>query len=505
MRKKSKLLLMFLFVLLSAISYGQSLNGYKYAFVNKVKYKNGQDDFFGVSKVIISTLKERRVHVLEETYQIPLEVIENPCLMLYVFSDHSVSLDGDVELTIFMLDCNYDLVYNITARSSIGSSAAGTLQRLTHKALSEFKKMQYHFIPSETPTIPEVEIIDETEDSIKNYLSNSKLNPIEGIYKSIDSDYHSYYIFAVIRKEDVFKAVILDSKNHWQIGEVKAIFEETSQQGFYSASWFLGNKFPREIFATLENEAMLSIELPDALYGETGNQRYIKIFPTSSSSSSRNDNKTTSTGSGFFLTSDGIIATNAHVIKGSKEIVVSLAVEDNLIDYNAKVLLSDNTNDVALVQIIDEDFKKLPPIPYGFSEYSEIGSRVFTIGFPLNEIMGSNYKVTDGIISANSGFNDDIRFYQISVPLQPGNSGGPLFDSEGNIIGITTARLNAEVLNTKSENVNYAIKSAYLYNLYNMLPESTALSPITQQQSKELKDHVKDFKNFVCIIKAFSM
>lgn len=503
MSKKFNLLLISLFIALSAISYGQSLNGYKYAYVKKLKYKIGQDDIFGISSVIKSSLMEKGIFALTETSPIPEEVFENPCLMLHVLVDHTSNLAGDVELKIYMFDCNNEIVYTGTGSSAIGSNLAGTFQRATRKALANFKAMQYSFVPAQTPVLPEVELITETEESLKNYLSTSKLNPIEGIYKSIDSEYHSYYMFAIIRYDDVFKAVVMDSKNHWQIGEVKAIFEETSQQGLYSSIWYLSNKSPHESFATLENEAVLSIELPTVLFGETGNQKYIKIFPSAGSQASRNDNISKSTGSGFFLTSDGIIATNAHVVKGSRKIVVSVSVDDNLIDYDAKVLLSDNSNDVALVQIIDEDFKKLPPIPYGFSNYSEVGSRVFTIGFPLNEVMGSNYKVTDGIISANSGLNDDIRFYQISVPLQPGNSGGPLFNSEGNVIGITAARLNDEVLNTKSENVSYAIKSVYLLNLYNMLPESTDLSPISHQESKELKDHVKEFKSFVCIIRAF--
>ncbi len=120
---------------------------------------------------------------------------------------------------------------------------------------------------------------------------------------------------------------------------------------------------------------------------------------------------------------------------------------------------------MALLQITDEKFKGLSSIPYSVVEKADIGEKVFTIGYPLNDIMGNNYKLSDGIISAKSGIEDDIRFYQISVPLQPGNSGGPLFNSEGNIIGLTTSRLNSKAVGTQIENVNYAIKSSYLLNL----------------------------------------
>jgi S1-C subfamily serine protease len=117
--------------------------------------------------------------------------------------------------------------------------------------------------------------------------------------------------------------------------------------------------------------------------------------------------------------------------------------------------------------------------------------------------MGSNYKVTDGIISSKSGIADDVRYYQISVPIQPGNSGGPLFNKEGNVIGITSARLNSKAVGTQVENVNYAIKSSYLLNLYNMLPSPTKISSTSQVASKELQDQVKVLKNYVCLIKVF--
>lgn len=117
--------------------------------------------------------------------------------------------------------------------------------------------------------------------------------------------------------------------------------------------------------------------------------------------------------------------------------------------------------------------------------------------------MGSNYKVTDGIISSKSGIADDVRYYQISVPLQPGNSGGPLFSKEGNVIGITSARLNGKAVGTQIENVNYAIKSSYLLSLYNMLPNSTRLTTTSTVATKELQDQVKVLKNYVCLIKVF--
>jgi V8-like Glu-specific endopeptidase len=185
------------------------------------------------------------------------------------------------------------------------------------------------------------------------------------------------------------------------------------------------------------------------------------------------------------------------VIREQTENVVILTPEEfkeNLAYFN---------NDVALLKIEDDKFKGLNNIPYAIKEKSDVGSNVFTIGYPLNDVMGTNYKVTDGIISSNSGIADDVRYYQISVPLQPGNSGGPLFNKEGNVIGITTARLNSKAVGTQIQNVNYAIKSSYLLNLYNMIPNSAKLNTTSTLATKSLQDQVKVFKNYVCLIKVF--
>jgi S1-C subfamily serine protease len=227
------------------------------------------------------------------------------------------------------------------------------------------------------------------------------------------------------------------------------------------------------------------------------------MFPATSGDISFKKDNSKSSGSGFFITTSGVIATNAHVIDGASNIQVTISNEIGSFTYNTKVLLVDNKNDVALLQIDDEEFKGLKSIPYGIVENSDVGSKVFTIGYPLNDVMGSNYKVTDGIVSSKSGIADDQRYYQISVPLQPGNSGGPLFNKEGNVIGITSARLNGEAVGTQIENVNYAIKSSYLLNLYKMIPNSTKLSTTSVVSTKELQDQVKILKNYVCLIRVF--
>lgn len=200
------------------------------------------------------------------------------------------------------------------------------------------------------------------------------------------------------------------------------------------------------------------------------------------------------TGTGFAL-NKGYIVTNFHVIENSKSITVQ-GVNGNFTNkYNANVIATDKYNDLALLQISDKRFNGFGAIPYSVkTSVSDVGEEVFVLGYPLTSTMGSEIKLSTGIISSKSGFQGDISLYQISAPIQPGNSGGPLFDNNGNLIGIISAK------HKNAENVGYAIKTSYLRNLV----ESTVSEPILPTSIKisnlPLTGKVKNLKNFVFII-----
>ena len=108
--------------------------------------------------------------------------------------------------------------------------------------------------------------------------------------------------------------------------------------------------------------------------------------------------------------------------------------------------------------------------------------------------MGDEIKLTNGIISSKSGFQGDVTAYQISAPVQPGNSGGPLFDEKGNLIGV----INAKHLG--AENASYAIKSSYLINLINLMPSVPVLQTVSTINSSTLSEQVKYLKKIIYII-----
>jgi len=206
-----------------------------------------------------------------------------------------------------------------------------------------------------------------------------------------------------------------------------------------------------------------------------------------------------SQGTGFFISDDGFIVTNFHVIEDAKIIDIQLNVNGKIEKYGADVVVSDKINDLAILKIISKDFKMDKGVPYGLQFGSEdVGSEVFTMGYPLADVMGNEIKFTDGKISSKSGINGDIRMYQISTPIQPGNSGGPLFNSNGNVVGIVSATLNRE--NYNSENVNYAIKSNILKNLIDSSPEKITIKELSIEDKSTISDKIKSYQSFIPMV-----
>jgi S1-C subfamily serine protease len=206
-------------------------------------------------------------------------------------------------------------------------------------------------------------------------------------------------------------------------------------------------------------------------------------------------------GSGFFIDKNGYIATNYHVILKAKEIEVEFNRDGVKQVYNATVIQSDKQNDISILKINSKDFLPLKELPYYFkTEPTDIGSSIFSLGYPMAlSLMGTDIKFTDGKISSKTGFQGDITSYQISVPIQPGNSGGPLFDYDGNLIGITSSGVNRELNIT--ENVNYAIKASYLKNLVEVLDSKLELPTNQSLSSKSLTEKIKVLSDYVVLIK----
>lgn len=189
------------------------------------------------------------------------------------------------------------------------------------------------------------------------------------------------------------------------------------------------------------------------------------------------------TATGFFITEDGFLVTNEHVVNGGSRIRVLTA--KGL--FAAKVVKMDAANDLALLKAEG----RFAALPVAASRSVRMGSTVATVGFPNIGLQGFAPKLAKGEIASLTGAQDDPRHFQISAPVQPGNSGGALVDERGNVVGVVAAKLSAKAAMATSgalpENVNYAVKSSFLLSFLESMPEVAAKlrEPGTKQQAFE--------------------
>jgi len=177
-------------------------------------------------------------------------------------------------------------------------------------------------------------------------------------------------------------------------------------------------------------------------------------------------------GSGFFISEDGLFVSNAHVVEDSVKIEVRTAAGKK----PATVLRVDKDKDLALLRVTLE--KGSVQALRISTNSASLGMEVFTVGYPLVELQGSRPKFTDGKVSSVAGIRDDPDQMQISVAVQPGNSGGPLANANGDVVGIVVAQLNdlkvMELAGAVPQNVNYAVKGS---TLLRFLKENKDLAP----------------------------
>lgn len=333
-----------------------------------------------------------------------------------------------------------------------------------------------------------------TEASLKTFWQTNGNDFLEGIYENaIQSANSPKYKLALKKSETGYDLIYLSGDigqtTKFKEGDIKAYLTKTAKNNLLKAKWIMGDKSINEnLYITFE-DALMKIIWTDG----SPEHLYIKLYPTSSTS--KNPNGVASSGTGFALTSNGYIVTNYHVIDGATSIAVKGINGNFSTSYKAKVVVSDKNNDLAIIQIEDNTFTNISKIPYTIkSTSSDVGENVFVLGYPLRASMGDEIKLTNGIISSKAGFQGDITSYQISAPVQPGNSGGPLFDKFGNLIGVINAK------HTGAENVSYAIKVSYLKNVIDLLPTTPTLSNTNTLTNLSLSDQVKLLNKFVYII-----
>jgi S1-C subfamily serine protease len=170
----------------------------------------------------------------------------------------------------------------------------------------------------------------------------------------------------------------------------------------------------------------------------------------------RPDAENRSAGTGFFITSKGHMLTNAHVVAGCT--IVSV-FHGNDAPGSGRVLAQDKTNDLAIIAT-----NLTPDAVADLRNNIRLGEQIEAFGFPLSGLLSSGGNFTLGNVTALTGLRDDSRILQISAPVQPGNSGGPLLDDTGRVVGVVVSKLNAikvaAITEDVPQNINFAIKAS---------------------------------------------
>lgn len=209
------------------------------------------------------------------------------------------------------------------------------------------------------------------------------------------------------------------------------------------------------------------------------------------------DERPLNAGTSFLIDAKGYLVTNAHVVKGSSTILVQ---NNKGQEFKAKISHLDNDKDLAILKIEDEDFKAFSTLPYSFRKNNvDLGEQIFTLGFPRDEIV-----YNEGYLSAKTGYNGDTVSFQIAVSANPGNSGGPVLNRNGEVVGIlSTAQQNAE-------GVVFAIKSRNIYKaLADLKKDDTTYARVKLPASSTIKglnrvQQIKQVQDCVFMVRGFS-
>lgn len=275
----------------------------------------------------------------------------------------------------------------------------------------------------------------------------------------------------------------------------KAFMQITKREYINTYDVKISDWAPREVEFIDDNSFKIKKEKPKGKADDGSVESYIfeKIFPTQADIDKANaDNPKAGKCSGFLINGN-LIVTNLHVVEKAKSIKIKGVKGDFSTTYNAVLKQSDKNNDLAVLSFEDATIK-LPCSVTLAQSAPDVGKDIFVLAYPLTAATGNEVKLTNGIVSAKTGYKGDVASYQINVPMQGGNIGGPVFDKTGAVVGIIGTSRDA------AETSSYCVKSGYLKNLVDALPEKVKLPAVNSLAAKPLTEKVKALNKFVYIV-----
>lgn len=327
------------------------------------------------------------------------------------------------------------------------------------------------------------------ESSLKERINNEN-DGIVGIYEDF---YSGGYKLGVIKHDNSYRIIYMSGKRSkcWEFGHVIAELRPSATNGLFKATWYRPDFSSTNDCIVMFDGVTMVVSLP------SDKMTFIKMYPQQSSPNTSTKEPQSWSGTGWAL-GNGYVVTNNHVAEGARTITIKGIDGDLNTGYSAEVVATDKTNDIAVLKIKDSRFNGFGAIPYAVSSrIAEKGEGVFVLGYPMTQVLGNEVKYTAGEINSITGFQGDVATYQISAPVTHGNSGGPMFDNKGNVIGIVNSGITDKEI---AENVGYAIKISYLKTLIESaglnitLPSNNTISSLSKQEK------IKKVERFVYYI-----
>lgn len=331
----------------------------------------------------------------------------------------------------------------------------GIIEDYLNGKLSEAEATAFEQLRLNDPTVDHKVVAHKVFlDSLKDYASNLDLkNKMDHAHEQIDVDAlsrklgpHPSFIVNMWRKNKSAIAVAA-SFILLTVVTIYSIQQTTEQTGSYK---------------------QMSAELSKLKSSTNTLIRDVKINQTSKAAVK----PVKFGGTGFAISSNGYILTSYHVVEKSD----SVYVQSNKGDlYKVEVTYKDPINDIAILKIIDKNFS-LGSLPYSLKKGRVgMGESVYTLGYPKDDIVFGK-----GYLSSQSGFNGDTLAYQVSLDVNPGNSGGPLLDNNGNVIGIINAK------ESYTDGATFAVKAKFLQEALSSIPQDSVVGKISSVRKSQL-------------------
>jgi S1-C subfamily serine protease len=467
------LLTLLLFV---ASATASEINACKYLVVG-----NFTSDPYGIAEELREQARAKGFTVISAVNDVTQA--ERPKICVMTGSWNSGAYGGHVAMQV--LDESGALVSEAAASGTAWWSASRTVRGVVSKIYAQLgyagfdDALYQQRIQREYPKRPTVAI---TEEEIKSKEPRSE---VEGIWSDPQNEYRLGIVAAPEGNGSDYVAVVLRSSSPlWQPGEIKAEIRTTASPTIFTCTYFMRNKKPEGMTLTFDHNSVLrgSIATPKGPF----DLLLMRVWPqVAEESGSAPSAKGGASGTAFLLSLSGLVATNWHVVAEGKNFSVAFPGWTGTV--SADIVIKDVVNDLAILRVTDTTklTNTCPELPFRLASSStvKLGERVSTIGYPLAPMLGSNPKFSEGVVSSKSGLRDDPTQFQISAQIMPGSSGSPLFDGDGNVIGIVVATLDAantyKLSGALPQNINYAIKADYLLSLVSMLPGDPLASGMT--------------------------